>query len=171
MKKIVNGIVYDMTQEEIAEANRRAAIAQALENARPLTESEALRLLLRQQLNGLPVDDHTALRLVGFYPEWAVGTVCEAGFKVQHCGKLWRAIQAHTAQDGWQPERAPGLWEQVCEAHTGMLEDPIPYDGNMALTQGSYYIQNGVIYLCIRDTGSPVYNPLADLVGLYVEVA
>lgn len=30
---------------------------------------------------------------------------------------------------------------------------------------------NGVIYLCNRSTGQAVYNALADLVGLYVEIA
>jgi hypothetical protein len=39
----------------------------------------------------------------------------------------------------------------------------------MALKNGKYYIQDGVIYLCNRDTGNPVYNALAELVGLYVE--
>ena len=50
------------------------------------------------------------------------------------------------------------------------MEDPIPYNGNMELTAGLYYSQDGVIYLCNRDTGIPVYNALADLVGNYVEV-
>lgn len=51
----------------------------------------------------------------------------------------------------------------------GTLADPIPYSGNMALESGKYYIQDYVIYLCNRDTINPVYNPLAELVGLYVE--
>lgn len=29
---------------------------------------------------------------------------------------------------------------------------------------------DGVTYLCIRDTGSPVYHPLRELVGLYVKM-
>ena len=40
----------------------------------------------------------------------------------------------------------------------------------MALTEGLYYTQGGVTYLCNRSTGQPVYNALAELVGLYVEV-
>jgi hypothetical protein len=40
----------------------------------------------------------------------------------------------------------------------------------MALEHGKYYTQDGVTYLCIRDTGNPVYNHLSDLVGLYVEI-
>ena len=31
------------------------------------------------------------------------------------------------------------------------------------------YIQDGVTYLCNRDTVNPVYNPLRELVGIYVE--
>ena len=31
-------------------------------------------------------------------------------------------------------------------------------------------IQDGVTYLCNRDTVNPVYNPLSELVGIYVEI-
>lgn len=44
----------------------------------------------------------------------------------------------------------------------------IPYSGNMALENGKYYSQSGKTYLCNRDTGNPVYNALAELVGIYV---
>ena len=41
----------------------------------------------------------------------------------------------------------------------------------MALTAGLYYVQDGKVYKCTRDTVSPVYNPLSALVGIYVEEA
>ena len=50
-------------------------------------------------------------------------------------------------------------------------DDPIPYEGNMALENGKYYSRDGVVYRCTRDTGNPVFQALSDLVGLYVEVA
>ena len=90
---------------------------------------------------------------------------------MQYGGKLWRCLQAHTSQEGWEPENAAALWEEICETHDGTQYDPIPYSGNMALESGKYYIQDHVIYLCTRDTGNPVYNQLAELVGLYVELA
>lgn len=31
-------------------------------------------------------------------------------------------------------------------------------------------LRNGVTYLCSRDTGSLVYQPLSELVGIYVGV-
>ena len=139
------------------------------ERTRPLTESEVSRMLIAQQINTLTVDDNTALRMVAFYPEWADNAEYTAEYKVQRNGKLWRCRQAHTSQTGWEPENAASLWTEICESHAGTLDDPIPYSGNMALESGKYYMQDGKIYRCIRDTGNPVYNALSELVGLYVE--
>ena len=137
----------------------------------PLTESEVSRMLIAQQINTLIVDDNTALRMAEFYPEWAADTEYTAEYKVQRNGKLWRCRQAHTSQIGWEPENAASLWTEICESHAGTLEDPIPYSGNMALESGKYYMQDGKVYRCTRDTGNPVYNALSELVGLYVEEA
>ena len=142
-----------------------------LKDTRPLTESEILSMLIPRQINTLAVDDSTALRMLGFYPEWAAGTAYTVGYKVKRNGKLWRVLQAHTAQVGWEPENAASLWEQINETHAGTLDDPIPYDGNMSLESGLYYMQDWVIYKCTRDTGNPVYHALSELVGLYVEKA
>lgn len=177
MKKVINNVAYDLTPEEIADFHKRAALAQIEEKSRPLTSDEVLQMLIPQQINTLSVDDNTALRMKAFYPEWAPDTeyTQEAnrpvGYKVQHGGKLWKLRQEHTSLLNWEPGAAgtESLWEEVNETHAGTLVDPIPYNGNMALTAGLYYIQDGTIYLCSRDTVNPVYNPLAELVGLYVE--
>lgn len=175
MRKFVNGQYIDMTEEEIATFYDQSAIAEAVEKSRPLTEAEVSRMLITQQINTLTVDDTTALRMKEFYPDWAPGTAYTAsagrgvGYKVRRDNKLWKLRQEHTSQIGWEPENAASLWEQINETHAGTLEDPIPYNGNMALENGKYYIQENIIYLCIRDTGNPVYHPLNDLIGLYVE--
>ena len=136
---------------------------------RPLSQNTVTNMLIAQQINTLNVDDNTALRMKAYYPEWEPGATYTAGFKVQYGGKLWRAIQAHTAIVTWEPVNAVSLWEQINETHDGTIDDAIPYSGNMALVNGLYYTQNDVIYLCTRDTGNPVYHPLAELVGLYVK--
>ena len=172
MNVITPSGIKEMTAEEIAAIEAESAKFEAYERTRPLTESEVSRLLIAQQINTLSVDDNTALRMVEFYPAWATDTTYPAGYKVQHGGKLWRCLQAHTSQTGWEPSTATAsLWEEICESHDGTLADPIPYEGNMALESGKYYIQDYVIYLCTRSTGQPVYNALSELVGLYVEVA
>lgn len=140
-----------------------------LPDRRPMSQSAVNKMLIAQQINTLEVDDNTAIRMRSFYPEWAENTAYAVGYKVQYNGKLWRVVQAHTAQIGWEPVNVPSLWTEVCETHSGTMEDPIPYDGNMVLTAGKYYTQNDIIYLCTRDTGNPVYHTLAELVGLYVK--
>ena len=168
MKIVENGIMRDMTAEEIAAMEAESAKFEAYERTRPLTAEEVTAMLIKQQINTLSVDDNTALRMLEFYPEWAAGQDYTAGYKVQHGGKLWHCLQAHTAQTGWEPENAASLWTEICEAHDGTKYDPIPYSGNMALENGKYYSQSGKTYLCNHDTGNPVYHALAELVGLYV---
>ena len=170
MKICENGVLRDMTSEEITAMQDAAARAEVEEKRRHLSAEEVAAMLIRQQINTLTVDDQTALRMAAFYPEWAEGQACAAGYKAQRGGKLWRCLQAHTAQNGWEPENAASLWEQICETHDGTKYDPIPYDGNMALEGGKYYTQSGMTYLCSRDTVNPVYNALSELVGIYVEV-
>lgn len=139
------------------------------QNRRPFSVFEVLEMLLSQQINTLAVDDKTALRMKSFYPEWIAGYDYPVGFKVLRDDKLWVVRQAHTSLTGWEPENVPSLWEQINETNTGMVDDPIPYDGNMSLKEGSYYYQGGKLYLCIRDTGVAVYHPLTELIDLYVK--
>ena len=170
MRAYENGQYRDLTTEEIAAQKAEWTKWILMKKSSPLTAEEVSAMLIRQQINGLTVDDNTALRMREFYPEWAAGVDYTAGYKVQHGGRLWRCVQAHTSQTGWEPENAPSLWTEICETHAGTLDDPIPYNGNMALEAGKYYSQSGVVYLCTRDTVNPVYSDLAGLVGLYVEV-
>lgn len=171
MKQFINGKIIEYTESEIAKMNSEKAVGIALEKSRPLTAEEVTALLIKQQINTLSVDDKTALRMLEFYPEWSAGQAYTAGYKVQYGGALWRCLQAHTSQAGWEPENAPALWTEICESHAGTLDDPIPYSGNMALSAGLYYIQDYAIYLCTRDTINPVYQTLSELVGIYVDIA
>lgn len=174
MKKCINGVVVEATAEEIAEAEKYARLAKIEESRRPFTADEVNAMLITQQINTLTVDDNTALRMKAFYPTFdsIVGKSVKQGFKFTHADKLWSVVQPELTIES---HRTPGvgtesLYAEVCETHDGSLDDPIPYDGNMALENDKYYIQNGTVYLCTRDTVNPVYNALSELVGLFVEV-
>ena len=156
-----------MTEEEIREHeeriesdSRKAAIA---ERRRPLTEAEVSRMLITEQINTLTMDDNTALRMREFYPTWETGKSYAVGYKVQHGDRLWRCLQAHTSQDGWNPEAVPALWEGIDETHDGTIDDPKDYNGNMVLEEGLYYMQDGEIYYCKYGSGIAVYAHLSEL--------
>lgn len=116
------------------------------------------------------LDDTDALNAIELYPVWADDVSYVAGDRVRYDGVLYKCLQAHTSQPDWTPDAAPSLWAQICETHAGTADDPIPYEGNMELTEGLYYTQDGVMYRCTRSTGQSVYHVLAELVGMYVEV-
>ena len=169
MKKCINGQIVEMSADEIAEMQESIARAEAAEKKRPLTQEEVSRLMIAQQINTLSVDDATAYRMREFYPAWQSGQSYSIGYKLLYGGRLYRVIQAHTSQDDWTPDAVASLFERIDETHDGSKYDPIPYEGNMALESGKYYVQDGVTYLCSRATGNPVYHALSELVGLYVE--
>ena len=178
MKKYTNGKYIEMTPAEIAAMQEEAAQAEAEEKHRPLSFSEVQEMLVRQQINTIAVDDQTALRMRRYYPTFAelVGQTVTRGTKFRATDSedadLYKVIQPElTIQTQYPPgEGTESLYTRIDEAHDGTKYEPIPYDGNMALTEGLYYTQGGVTYLCNRSTGQPVYNALAELVGLYVEV-
>ena len=123
------------------------------------------------------LSDADGLKAKALYPRWEklvqLGSVtAEAGYRFTYNGDLYKCVNANpTFQADWIPGNGTAaLYVRIDEAHAGTLADPIPYDGNMELKAGLYYTQSGVTYLCNRNTGQPVYNSLAELVGLYVEM-
>jgi hypothetical protein len=121
----------------------------------------------------LTVDDDTAFRMKSFYPAFSelIGQTVKQGFKFSYGDKLYKTAQPElTIAEHYPPGiGTESLYTEICETHDGSKYDPVPYEGNMELEQGKYYIQENVTYLCTRDTGTAVFNPLSELVGLYVE--
>ena len=133
-----------------------------------MTRSQALKIRANIESAVQSLSNPTAVEMVTFYPAWAAGVVYTAGVKMRYNGRLYEAIQPHTSQADWTPDIVASLYTEINEMNVGTSEDPIPYGGNMALVSGKYYSQNGVVYLCNRDTVNPVYADLSALIGLYV---
>ena len=134
-----------------------------------------------KEMNELNLSAVEALEVVEWYPKWGVdfkeGDEVKKGFKFQFEDELYAVLQDHTILAHYEPSiNTASLYVKVTPDYTedgdemGTLENPIPYEGNMILENGKYYSQDGVVYLCNRDSGNPVYHALKDLVGLYVEV-
>lgn len=137
---------------------------------RPQDRAKALRPMIEKASASL--DDSDALDAVWLFPAWAAGVWYEVdGKRIRYVDKLYRARTAHTSQAGWEPPNVPALFEEVERPGEGDTPDnPIHYHNDMELVEGKYYEQFDVVYLCFRSTGAPVYNNLADLVNIYVEV-
>lgn len=126
---------------------------------------------------GAVLTDAEALGCRAIYRQWAdlvnAGYEAKKGFRFLHGKDLYRTEQpSYIFVTHYVPGEVgtESLFSRIDETHAGTAEDPIPYEGNMALEEGKYYSQGGVVYICTRPTGNPVYHALSDLVGLYVEV-
>ena len=146
-----------MTTEELSSMQAELAKAESYERTRPLTTEEVTRLLIAQQINTLEVDDNTALRMVEFYPEWSAGQAYTAGFKVQHGGKLWSCLQAHTSQTGWEPDIAPSLWAKVLIPDETVIPDWEQPDSTNPYMTGDKVAHNGKTW--VSDIDNNVWEP------------
>ena len=160
--EIYTGQIYGVMmykQETLPEA--QSAMAQAA--------------VLVAQMQAQSLDDAQALTVKAIYPQWSevIGQTVKQGFKFLYSDVLYKVIQPDglSIQEQYIPgEGTESLYAVINETNAGTQEDPIPYAGNMALENGKYYSQDGVTYLCNRDTEIPVYQALKDLVNIYVTV-
>ena len=143
-----------------------------------MTEQQARKYRAIIEQGAQTLSDAEALTMKTLYPEWAnlvaaQYTTDKAGFKFLHSGYLYKTIPAaHTFAAQWVPGvGTESIYTRIDEQHDGSRYDPIPYTGNMELYAGQYYSQLGVTYRCTRATGTAVFHPLSELVGIYVEVA
>lgn len=132
---------------------------------------------ITSKINTYELTDKEALSVKELYPKWKEGIEVNVGEKYGLNEKLYQVVQAHTTQESWRPDKMSSLWVEVTY-HTGTKADPIvwnkdndPFWQGMVLELGKFYIQNGVLYECIRDSqGVKIVQDLAGLVDNYVKV-
>lgn len=70
-----------------------------------------LRGVIEQAAESLT--DETALDNPELFPEWKEGEEYAMGQRVRRDGVLYKTLQAHSAQAGWEPPAAPSLFAKV----------------------------------------------------------
>lgn len=157
-----------------AKAVTATDVANAEKELEKTSTEKQISKLLTMSINTLQLDDSQALEVKLLYPEWStfIGKSLSTGMRVLYNGHLYNVRQEVSTVLENQPPSidTAALYEEINETNAGTIDDPIPYNNNMALEEGKYYIQNDVIYLCTRSTGQAVYNNLSDLVGIYVTI-
>lgn len=119
------------------------------------------------------MSDEKALNCISVFPTWEsyIGKSLKTGERVVYQEELWKVRQEiQTVLENQSPSiETAALYERIDEEHAGTLEDPIPYANTMTVEEGKHYIEEGIIYKCIRGSGQPLYASCASLVGNYFE--
>ncbi len=72
-----------------------------------------LRELLHKA--SVSLSDEDALDGIELFPAWAVGADYAVDQRIRYGDKLYRCVQAHTSQEGWEPDKTPALWTEVAK--------------------------------------------------------
>ena len=97
--------------------------------------------------------DTEALETPELFPVWAPGVAYLVTERVRYGGKLYRCEQAHTSQEGWEPDQAQALWTEVAEP------GEIPVWRQPTGAQDAYRLGDKVHY---PDANGPVYVSTID---------
>ena len=81
---------------------------------------------------------------------WRANVAVQVGDVFTYKGALWRCIQAHTTQGGWQPDKTPALWhkvEIVAEGTVRVWEKGVAYAVGDVV---AFPKEDGAQYTCIQ---------------------
>ena len=77
--------------------------------------SETGGLMFVTLAEGGQIDPATAGEHTELFAPWACPVNYTTGQIRQHGGRLYKCLQGHTSQEGWQPDTAPSLWAQIAD--------------------------------------------------------
>ena len=131
--------------------------------AKPLTKEEQLENQKNLALTFFAetLSDAQALQVPMLFDEFdGNGVAYEVGKRIMYNGILYKVIQAHTSQAGWNPIDAPSLFAKVInETITGEIPDWEQPDSTNAYMKGNKVKFNGKIYESVIDNN--VWSPTA----------
>lgn len=132
-----------------------------------------LKFIFKQAASKIQVlSDEDALSNKTLYLNFKdlIGKTLPINYKLIYDDKLYKTIQDNIlVQEQYPPSiETASLYTEINEKYEGTIENPIPYNGNMALEEGKYYVQDNIIYKCIRSTEIAIFADLKNLINIYV---
>lgn len=164
-REALEGAESVILEETDAGAEIQAAGESAANNAKLSGQLSAAAKLYVQAATDVP--DETALEMPDLFKTWE--EVLEAGKTVAENsiindgGTLYRVVaEGGVLPQEHQPPHGEGMlavYRPIDTAHTGTLEDPIPWVYGMDCTEGLYYSYNATVYLCKANMTPCVWTP------------
>lgn len=164
-REALEGAESVILEETDAGAEIQAAGESAANNTKLSGQLSAAAKLYVQAATDVP--DETALEMPDLFKTWE--EVLEAGKTVAENsiindgGTLYRVVaEGGVLPQEHQPPHGEGMlavYRPIDTAHTGTLEDPIPWVYGMDCTEGLYYSYNATVYLCKANMTPCVWAP------------
>lgn len=114
------------------------------------------------------LDDVTASEQSMLFAEWVPGVAYAVGQLRQHNEKLYRCVQAHTSQAGWEPDAATSLWALTSDPAVEWPEWSQPIGAHDAYAKDAKVSHSGKHYISVVDGN--VWEPGVADAGIWAEV-
>lgn len=118
-----------------------------------LSEALAYRAKIETAASGL--DDATAVESKELFPLWVAAMSVSVGYRCRYADKLYKAIQAHTTQADWTPDKTPALWTEVSVEEFPEWKQPVGSED--AYNKGDKVSHNNKKW--VSDVDSNVWEP------------
>ena len=124
-----------------------------LEKAKPVREA-------MDKAGGMLTDEQAAT-VLSLYREWESGVAYSAGDRRMYEGNLYTCLQAHTAQEMWNPKDAPSLWAKVLIPDPDVIPEWEQPDSTNPYKKGDKVTHNGKTWECtmVDGGGNNIWEP------------
>ena len=112
--------------------------------------------------------DEMALEVPALYPKWRDNKEYKADERVVHGDVLYKVLQDHASQAGWEPGAAPSLFATVLTSDDGTPLEWVQPDSTNPYMTGDKVLHNGFVWESLVDNN--VWEPTAENATLWVVV-
>ena len=120
-----------------------------------LARAMELRKIIEEAMS--KEEDEVVLETPQLLPEWKAGIAYTTGKKIQYGGIVWKVLQDHTSQDGWEPGVAPSLFAEVLIPDPDVIPEWKQPDSTNPYMTGDKVTHNGTTWICTIDNN--VWEP------------
>ena len=120
-----------------------------------LARAMELRKIIEEAMS--KEDDTVVLEIPQLLPEWKAGVAYTTGKKIQYGGVVWKVLQDHTSQEGWEPGVAPSLFAEVLIPDPDVIPEWKQPDSTNPYMKGDKVTHNGTTWVCNIDNN--VWEP------------
>ena len=120
-----------------------------------LARAMELRAIIEEAMS--KEEDEVVLETPQLLPEWKAGIAYKTGKKLQYGGVVWKVLQDHTSQEGWEPGVAPSLFAEVLIPDPEVIPEWKQPDSTNPYMKGDKVTHNGTTWVCTIDNN--VWEP------------
>lgn len=108
-----------------------------------MTREQALQLRKLLESRTDTMTDEQILEYPAFVEKWAFGKNYKTGKRLEYNGIIYKALQDHTSQEGWTPDKTPSLFAKVLIPDANIIPEWEQPDSTNPYMVGDKVLHNG----------------------------